>query len=82
MLMTPPVLELLDFLREFSSLCGLEMNTPKTEAMWLGQWKNNQDTPFSSKWPKESIVSLSVLFSHNQTESDELNFGAKISDLE
>ena len=76
------VLELLDFLREFSSLSGLEMNTPKTEAMWLGQWKNNQDTPFSSKWPKESIVSLSVLFSHNQTESDELNFGAKISDLE
>ena len=30
------VLELLDFLREFSALSGLEINTSKTEAMWLG----------------------------------------------
>ena len=76
------VLELLDFLREFSSLSGLEINTSKTEAMWLGQWKNNQDTPFGFKWPKEPILSLGVFFSHNQTDADELNFGAKIRDLE
>ena len=66
------VLELLDFLREFSSLSGLEINTSKTEAMWLGQWKNNQDTPFGLKWPKEPILSLGVFFSHNQTDADEL----------
>ena len=41
------VIELLDFLREFSSLSGLEIYTYKTEPMWLGQWKNNQDTPFA-----------------------------------
>ena len=76
------VLELLDFLREFSSLSGLEINTSKTEAMWLGQWKNNQDTPFGFKWPKEPILSLGVFFSHNQTDADEFNFGAKIRDLE
>lgn len=76
------VLELLDFLREFNSLSGLEINTSKTEAMWLGQWKNNQDTPFGFKWPKEPILSLGVFFSHNQTDADELNFGAKIRDLE
>ena len=33
------VLELLDLLREFSSLSSLEINTSKTEAMWLGEWK-------------------------------------------
>ena len=76
------VLELLDFLREFSCQSGLEINTSKTEAMWLGQWKNNQDTPFGFKWPKEPILSLGVFFSHNQTDADELNFGAKIRDLE
>ena len=48
--------------------------------MWLGQWKNNQDTPFGFKWPKEQILSLGVFFSHNQTDADELNFGAKIRD--
>ena len=66
------VLELLDFLREFSSLSGLEINTSKTEAMRLGQWKNNQDIPFGFKWPKEPILSLGVFFSHNQTDADEL----------
>ena len=71
------VLELLDFLREFSSLSGLEINTSKTEAMWLGQWKDNQDTPFGFKWPKEPILSLGVFFSHNQTDAVELNFGPK-----
>ena len=34
------VLELLNILEEFSSLSELEINTSKTEAMWLGQWKN------------------------------------------
>ena len=48
------VLELLEFLREFSSLSGLEINTSKTEAMWLGQWKNNQDTPFGFKKSKRT----------------------------
>ena len=74
------VLELLDFLKEFSSLSGLEINTSKTEAMQLGQWKNNQDTPFGFKWPKEPILSLGVFVSHNQTNADELNFEAKVRD--
>ena len=44
--------------------------------------ENNQDTPFGFRWPKEPILSLGVFFSHNQTDADELNFGAKIRDLE
>ena len=73
------VLELLNLLEKFSSLSGLEINTSKTEALWLGQWKDNQDTPFGFKWPKDPILSLGVFFfSHNQTDADELNFDAKI----
>ena len=76
------VLELLSLLEEFSSLSGLEINTSKTEALWLGQWKNNQETPFGFKWPKDPILSLGVYFSHNHTDADELNFDAKIRELE
>ena len=50
--------------------------------MWLGEWKNNQDTPFAFKWLKGPILSLGVFFSHNQIDADELNFGAKIRELE
>jgi len=40
--------------------------------MWLGQRKNNQDSPFGLKWPKEPILSLGVFFSYSQTDADEL----------
>ena len=76
------MLELLNFLEEFSSLSGFEINTSKTEEMWLSQWKNNQDTPFGFKWPDEPILSLDVFFSYNQTDADVLDFDAKLQDLE
>ena len=50
--------------------------------MWLGQWKNNEDTPFGFKWPKEPILFLGIFFSHNCTLAEELNFGAKVRELE
>ena len=62
------VVQLLDLLQNFSLLSGLEINATKTEAMWLGQWKNNEDTPFGFKWPKEPILSLGIFFSHNCTQ--------------
>ena len=76
------VVQLLDLLQNFSLLSGLEINTAKTEAMWLGQWKNNEDTPFGFKWPKEPILSLGIFFSHNRAHAEELNFGAKVRELE
>ena len=48
----------------------------------VGAMENNQDTPFGFKRPEEPILSLGVFFSHNQTDADELNFGAKIRDSE
>ena len=54
------VVQLLDLLQNFSLLSGLEINTTKTEAMWLGQWKNNEDMAFGFKWPKEPILSLGL----------------------
>ena len=56
------VTSLLNLLSDFHACSGLEINTTKTEAMWL----KRTDTPFGFKWPKEPICALSVLFSHNQ----------------
>ena len=60
---------------------GLEINTTKTEVLWLGQWKNNQDTPFGFKWPKEPVLALGAFFSY-QADAEKLNFGNKIRKLE
>ena len=39
------VTQLLKLLEEFKTNCGLEINTSKTEAMWLGSWRNCRETP-------------------------------------
>ena len=76
------VTSLLRVLNEFKELSGLEINTTKTEAMWLGEWKDRTDEPFGFKWPKEPINALGVSFSYNQECANRLNFGEKIFNLE
>ena len=76
------VTSLLKLLNEFNECSGLEINNTKTEAMWLGEWKDKTDEPFGFKWPKEPINALGVSFSYNHANADRLNFGKKILSLE
>jgi len=69
-------------LDDFKEHSGLEMNTTKTEAMWLGEWKDRTDEPFGFKWPKEPINALGVFFSYNQERANRLNFGDEVLDRE
>ena len=76
------VTSLLKLLNEFNECSGLEIKKTKTEAMWLGEWKDKTDEPFGFKWPKEPINALGVSFSYNHANADRLNFGEKILSLE
>ena len=69
------VVNLLNLLRKFKHVAGLEINTTKTEAMWLGAWRNRTDTPYNFKWPQEPIRALGVFFSYNHDDANNLNFG-------
>ena len=48
---TSSVEALLRLLDKFKNCSGLEINTHKSEALWLGSWKDRCDKPFSFKWP-------------------------------
>ena len=76
------VVNLLKLLNEFKDTSGLEINTSKTEAMWLGAWRNKTDTPYNFKWPQEPIQALGIFFSYNSDAANNLNFGEKIIKLE
>ena len=76
------VTSLLKVLNDFKEHSGLEINTTKTEAMWLGKWKDRTDEPFGFKWPKEAVSALGVFFSYNQESANRLNFGKKILNLQ
>ena len=74
--------ELLVLLKHFRNLSGLEINATKTEGMWLGTWKNNLETPFSFRWPRDRIKALGIFFSYDLRKATELNFIEKIRNLE
>ena len=50
--------------------------------MWLGCWKNNTETPFGFRWPRDPIKALGVFFCYDLNKSNELNFAEKIRTLE
>ena len=74
--------QLLRLLDEFKSIFGLEINTSKTEAMWLGCWIDKIRTPLNFKWPKDPICALGIYFSYNTEHANKLNFEEKINNLE
>jgi len=59
------VIHLLTLLDKFKNLSGLEINTTKSEGMWLGYWKNNAETPFGFRWPRDLIKALGIFFSYD-----------------
>ena len=74
--------QLLRLLDEFKLISGLEINTSKTEAMWLRCWRDETHTPSNFKWPKEPICALGIYFSYNTEHANKLNFEEKINNLE
>ena len=79
---TESIHHLLKLLSQFKVVSGLEVNTSKTETMWLSKWKNRSDTPFNFNWPVEPISALGVFFSYDTTKTDELNFDEKLRNME
>ena len=76
------VARLLTLLQNFKKLSGLEINTTKTEGMWLGWWKNKTDMPFGFCWPRDPIKALGIFFSYDENKTNELNFAEKNRNLE
>ena len=64
---------LMKLLVDFKVVRGLEINKHKTEAMWLGYWRNRNDKPFGFKWLQDSVHAHGVHFSYGSQLTDKLN---------
>ena len=53
---------LLKHLYKFKQISGLEINTNKTKALWLGCWRSRKVKPFGFKWPQEPVHALGIHF--------------------
>ena len=72
------VLQLLYLLNIFKNISDLEINKHRTEAMWLGSWRNCNEKPFCFKWPLNSIYALGVHFSYDPVLAYKLNLEEKV----
>ena len=76
------VTQILKHLDKFKQISGLEINTNKTEALWLGCWRSRKDKPFGFKWPQEPVYALGIHFSYDLKQANTLNFEEKVCSLE
>ena len=54
-------------LEVFKNFSGLEINSSKTEGMWIGSLKRKDEKPFGIKWPSEPIKALGTFFTYDQS---------------
>ena len=64
---------LFGILRDFHKCSGLRVNREKSEAVWLGSWKDKKDVMFGVKWPTAPIKIVGIFFSHNREENRRKN---------
>ena len=50
----------------FKNLCRIEVNSSKTDGMWIGSLKSNDEKPFGINWPSEPIKASGVFFTYDQ----------------
>ena len=56
---------------------GLKINSTKSEASWLGKYRNNCSKLHDLKWPQDPIVALGTAFSHDAYKCEIKNFHEK-----
>ena len=71
---------LLELLEKLERCSGFKINPTKSEAIWLGKWKNWEDTPGGQR--NVSVFVLGVYFSNCKRTCDKLNFYGKLDALE
>ena len=72
---------LFDLLNSFESISGLKINYTKTEGMWIGSSKNNNEKPFGIKWSDEPVKALGVHFTYDQHLLKENNFIERLDSI-
>ena len=61
--------KLFDIISDFESGSGTKLNRTKTEALWLGTWKDRSEQPLGLSWVKKLKI-LGIVFGSVDVEHD------------
>ena len=71
--------ELLDLFQQCS---GLKINSTKSEAIWLGKYRNNCSKLYDLKWPQDPIFALGTAFSYDANKCEVKNFHERATKMQ
>ena len=74
------LLHLLWVVHTYERGSGAKLNTAKSEAMWLGKWRDNGATPHGLKWVNKMRI-LCVFFGNRLVSVDQDNWKPKLNKL-
>ena len=63
------------------NISGLNINSSKTEGMWIGSFRGKMVEPFSIKWHKTPIKALGVYFTNDPKLLKEKNFIERLDSI-
>ena len=78
--------ELFITLSNFEKATNAKINIDKTEALWVGKWRNRQDKPHNLKWKNTSAKFLGIhvgnkVGANGSKQLSELNFAEQIEKI-
>ena len=68
-----------NLLDQFKTCSGLQVNSKKTEAMWIGSGRNDTAAPLGLTWVN-TVKALGIVFTYNEIERLQENFYNKLKD--
>ena len=77
----PSIYSLFDLLALFENCSGLRINQSKSELLWLGSARHQNDTILNLNQSDEPILALGVYFSYNDKLAAKRNFFDKLDPL-
>ena len=72
---------LFNLMEIFQNIFGLNINSSKTEGMWIGSFRGKMEEPFSMKWRKTPIKALGIYFTYDSKLPNEKNFIERLDNI-
>ena len=66
--------ELFNVLKKYESATNAKLNKSKTEALWVGKWKDRNDKPLGLKWTNDKVKFIGVYVGNDRAQCSLLGF--------
>ena len=68
------IYKLFDLLNKYKLATNSKINKDKTEALWLGNWKDRIDRPLNLKWTTGEVKMLGVYIGNDRKKASQRTF--------